>query len=115
MIRSAATLLLINAVFLISCGAAPDVKYSDLHPPAKATISGDTLVVHIGSDLANSACFTMPKARVEGHTVFISGYRTLRKQSRDFSVRLPASTSSQPVAVIWIDPDGKHISVPIAK
>jgi hypothetical protein len=115
MIRRAATFLLINSVFLVSCGAASDVKYADLRPATTATISRDTVMIHIGSDLTNSACFTRPKARIDGHTVFISGYRTLRKQNRDFPVRLPPSASSPPVAVVWVDPDGRHVSVPTAK
>jgi len=72
-------------------------------------------MVHVGSDLANSACFTKPKARVEGQTVLIVGYRTLREQSREFVVRLPATASLQSVSVVWVDPDGSRIAIPITK
>jgi hypothetical protein len=110
-----ATALLFGLIpFLASC-AKPDVKYSDLRPATTATISEDTVTVHLGSDLVASACWTRPKARVEGQTVYVIGYRTMREQSREFLVRLPAYVASQPVDVIWIDPDGSHVSVPITK
>jgi hypothetical protein len=112
--RFAASFLLTVSVLLAGCTTS-DVKYSDLRPPTTATVSGDTITVHVGSDLMNSAYFTRPKARIEGQTVFIVGYHTLRKQNRDFPVRLPPSVSSQSVAVVWIDPDGSRIPVPITK
>ena len=102
------------SVVLTGC-ATPNVKYSDLRPPTTATASGDTITVHVGSDLMNSACFTRTKARAERQTVYIVGYRTLREQSREFVVRLPASVNAQSVAVLWVDPDGSHVSVPIVK
>jgi hypothetical protein len=112
--RFAPFFLLAVGVLLTGC-ATPNVKYSDLRPPTTATVSGDTITVHVGSDLMNSECFTRPKARVEGQTVFVVGYRTLREQSRDFLIRLPASMSSQSVAVVWVDPDGSRVPVPITK
>jgi len=100
---------------LLSGCATPNVKYSDLQPPTTASVSEDAVMVHVGSDVMNSACFTKPKARVKGQTVLIVGYRTLREQSRDFLVRLPASVSSQSVSVVWIDPDGGPVPIPITK
>ena len=112
--RFVAILLLAVGVLLTGC-ATPNVKYSDLRPPTTATVSGDTVTVHLGGDLTASACWTRPKARVEGQTVCIVGYRTLREQSRDFIVHLPASVSAQSVVVVWVDPDGSHVPVPITK
>jgi len=114
MSRAATILLPLLAVFLAGC-ATPDVKYSDLQPATTATVSGDTVTVHLGSDLMNSACYPQPKARVEGRTVYIGAHRTLREQSREFVVRLPAATNAHPVSVVWVDPDGKRVAVPIAK
>ncbi len=105
-------LLLSFSVFLTGC-SKPDVKYSDLRPATTATVSGDTVTIHLGSDLTASACWTIPKARVDGQTVYVVGYRTLREQSREFVVRLPAS--SQSVTVVWVDPDGSRVTVPITK
>jgi hypothetical protein len=110
-----ATILVVTASVLLGGCATPNVKYSDLRPPTTASASGDTVTVHVGSDLMNSACFTRPKARVEGQTVFIVGSRTLREQSREFAVRLPASVSSESVSVVWVDPDGSRVPVPIKK
>ena len=110
--RIAASLALALSVFLAGC-ATPDVKYSDLQPPTCATVAGDTVTVHLGSDLLASACWTKPKARVEDRTVYVAGCRTMREQSRDFVVRLPASTNSGPVSVFWVNPDGSRIAVPI--
>ena len=112
--RAAATLTLLLSVLLAGC-AAPNVKYSDLQPPTTATVAGEAVTVHLGSDVMNSACYPRPKARVEGTTVYIVGYRTLREQSREFVVRLPASTNSQPVTVVWVNPDGSRVAVPVTK
>jgi hypothetical protein len=110
-----ATILLLSLSALLAGCAKPDVKYSDLSPATTATVSGDTVTIHLGSDLIASACWTIPKARVEGQTVCVVGYRTIREQSREFVVRLPASVSSQSVPVVWIDPDGSRVPVPIKK
>src|SRR6267142_1520403 len=97
--RFATILLLSLSLFIAGC-SKPDVKYSDLSPATTATVSGDAVTIHLASDLTASACWTKPKARVEGLTVYVVVYRTLSEQSREFVVRLPASASSQSVAVI---------------
>ena len=112
--RFAIILLLSVSVLLAGC-AKPDVKYSDLRPATTATISGSTVTIHLGSDMIASACWTRPKARVDAQTVYVVGYRTMREQSREFVVKLPASVSPPSVSVIWIDPDGSRVSVPITK
>ena len=50
-----------------------------------------------------------------GQTVYVSGYRTLREQSRELVIRLRASENSQPVAVVWVNPDDSFIPIPITK
>jgi hypothetical protein len=112
--RTAAILLLSLTAICVGW-AKPNVKYSDLSPITTATLSKDKVTIHLGSDLSNSACWTLPKARIEGSTVYVVGYRTLRSQSREFEVQLPASVDSQAVTVVWIDPDGSKVSVPIKK
>ena len=112
--RTAPTFLLLLTLLLAGC-SAPDVKYADLQPATTATVAGDTVAVHLGSDLKASACWTRPKARVEGTTVYVVGYRTMREHSREFVVRLPPATNAQPVCVVWVDPDGSRVVVPITK
>ncbi|MDD5141489.1 MAG: hypothetical protein PHY43_14665 [Verrucomicrobiales bacterium] len=113
--RYFATILLLSlSVFLSGC-AKPDVKYSDLKPATTATVSGSTVTIHLGSDLVASACWTKPKAKIDSQTVYVVGYRTMREQSRKFVVQLPASVTAQTVSVVWIDPDGSKITVPITK
>jgi hypothetical protein len=104
---------LLLGVLLTGC-AAPDVKFSDLSPTT-ATISGDTVTVHLGSNLMASACWTRPKAKIEGQTVYVVGYSTLREQGSLFVVHLPASVNSKSVSVVWVDPDGSNVPVPITK
>lgn len=108
MSRFAPLFLLFAGVFLTSC-AGPNVHYSDLRPPPTATVSGDLVTIHLGSDLANSACYTRPKTRVERQTVFVSGYRTLQEQKRDILIRLPASISPPSATVVWVEPGGRRI------
>jgi hypothetical protein len=106
--------LLALTALLTGC-ATPDVKYAELQPATTATVVGDAVTVHLGSDIVASACWTKPKARVEGSTVYLVGYRTLRQRSREFVVRLPASAASQPVSCVWLDPDGSRVAIPVAK
>ena len=110
----ASILLLSLSVFLSGC-ATPDVEYSDLWPVTTATISGSTVTIHLGRDMMARACWTHPKAKVKGKTVYVVGYRTMRQQSREFVVQLPRRISSQSVSVVWVDPDGSHVTVPIKK
>jgi hypothetical protein len=114
MTRPIIAALLTLSVLLPGCTTS-NVKYSDLRPPSTATISGDTVTVHLGSDLTNSACWTRVRTKVEGNTIYVFGARTLREQSRQFVVRLPASAPAQTIAVIWVDPDGRHISIPVTR
>ena len=111
--RLATIFLLSLSIFFTGC-AKPDVKYSDLSPTT-ATFSGDSVTIHLGSNLMASACWTRPKARVDGQTVYVVGYQTLKEQSREFVVHLPASAVSQSVSVVWIDPDGSRVTIPIRK
>jgi hypothetical protein len=101
-------------VLLGGC-AKPDVKYSDLRPATTATISGSTVTIHLGSDMLTSACWTRPKAKVEDQTVYVVGYRTMREQRRQFTVQLPASVRPPSFSVVWVDPDGIQVTVPIVK
>jgi hypothetical protein len=112
--RIAIVLPLALSLLFAGC-ASPDVRYADLHPPTTATGSGDTITIHVGSDLVNSACYTQPKARVKGHTVYVVGYRSLREQGREYVIRLPGSVSSESVSVIWVDPDGTRHPIPPTK
>lgn len=113
--RLVAILFLGFSVFLTGCTKRPDVRYLDLSPATTATVSGDTVTIHLGSDTTASACWTYPMARVEGKTVRVKGYRTFREESRELLVRLPAAVSPQTVTVVWVDPDGSKVSVPVAK
>jgi hypothetical protein len=106
--------VLLLCLVLTGC-AKPDVKYSDLRPATTATVYGDKVTIHIGSDMMASADWTRPKASVEGQTVYVVGYRTLFEQRREFVVPLPASVGSQLVKIVWVDPDGSQVSVPITK
>src|ERR1035437_7924008 len=48
--RTAPAFLLLLTLLLGGC-AAPDVKYAYLQPATTATVGGDTVTVHLGSDL----------------------------------------------------------------
>jgi hypothetical protein len=102
---------LLLAVLLTGC-AKPDVKYSDLRPATTAIVSNGVVTVHLGSDLTASACWTRVKSRIEGAQVYLVGYRTLREQTREISVRIPTSTQANSVKIVWVDPDGSQVSIP---
>jgi hypothetical protein len=112
--RFSTILTLVLGLVLTGCHK-PEVNFTDMRPTPTATVSGGTVAVHLGGDYLNSATYVHPKARVEGQTVYIFGYRSLKKQDRECIVQLPASVSAQAVAVFWINPDGSRITVPITR
>jgi hypothetical protein len=112
--RYAAILLLSLTVFLTGCHK-PEVKFTDMRPSPTATVSGNTVTIHLGGDFLTSAYYIHPQVRVQGQTVYVFGYRTLKEQSREYVVLLPSSVSSQSVSVVWINPDGSHVTIPIVK
>lgn len=109
--RQAGAILVVWVAFLSGC-AAPNVKYSDLQPATTATVSGDTVTIPVGGDVMNSACYPRPKVRVENGTVYVVAYRSLREQSREFAVRLPASVNSRKITVVWRNPDKSQVTIP---
>ncbi|HXC97835.1 MAG TPA: hypothetical protein VN048_00750 [Verrucomicrobiae bacterium] len=111
--RAIMVLLVSLSVFLTGC-ATPDVKFSDMSPTT-ATVSNNAVTIHLGSDNLCSECWIRPKAKVEGQAVYVVGYRTLCEHSHELVVKLPATVDSQSVTVIWADPDGTHVPVPVTK
>ena len=105
-------LVLSLALFLTGC-ATPDVKYSDLQPATTATVSNGVVTVHLGSDLTASACWTRVRLRAEGSRVYLAGNRTLQEQSRKISIRVSPSVDANSVQVIWVNPDGTRVPVPV--
>jgi hypothetical protein len=106
--------VLLLAVLLTGC-AKPDVKYSDLRPATTATVTNGVVMVHVGSDLTASACWTRVKSRVEGSRIYLLGYRSMREQSREVSIRLPEATKPDSLEVVWVDPDGRQVPVPTSR
>ena len=113
--RYLTAILLLSLTLVLTGCHKPEVKFTDMRPNPTATISGDTVTLHLGGDLLTSAYWIHPKAKVQGQTVYVFGYRTLQEQSREYIVHLPASVSSQSVSVVWINPDGSHVAIPITK
>ena len=108
---------LIVCSFLVGC-RGPQVAFRDMDPKPTASVSGDTLTVHLGviTNIPVSEVWIGHKARIAGQTVSITGYQSFyHEQSREFAVRLPTSVSPQAVSVFWVDPDGSHVTVPIIR
>jgi hypothetical protein len=112
--RAIMVLLVSLSVFLTGC-ATPDVKFSDLSPTT-ATVSNNAVTIHLGSDNLCSECWIRPKAKVVDQTVYVVGYRTFfHERSREFVVKLRAAVDWRSVSVVWADPDGSHVPIPITK
>ena len=108
---------LIVGIFLVGC-RGPQVAFRDMDPKPTASVAGRTLTVHLGviTNLPVSEVWIGHKARISGHTVSITGYQSVyHEQTREFAVRLPDSVTSQFVTVIWNDPNGSRVPVPITE
>jgi hypothetical protein len=112
--RFVSILLLSLSVFLTGCHK-PEVKFTDMRPTPTATVSTNTVTVHLGGAYLTSAYWVHAKSKVEGQTVVVYGYYTLKELSHEYVVKLPASVSSQTVAVVWLNPDGSRVPIPFTK
>jgi|SRR3989442_8089045 len=115
--HSNAILIAMMSLLLAGC-RSPEVAFKDMEPTPTASVSGSTLTVHIGVDtnIPSSVVWVRPKAKVDGQTVLVTGSLSfLREQNRQFVFRLPASVSSQSVGVVWVNPDGSRVPVPVTK
>ena len=102
---------------LAGCGS-PKVTFTDMAPVPTASLAGRLLTIRVGVDtnIPSSEVWVRIKARVKDNTVYLAGYPSYyREQSREYSVRLPASVESKPVAVVWLNPDGSRVPVPMTK
>jgi hypothetical protein len=115
MIRLFNIMLLCSAAILSSCATRPDVAYADLTPSTTATVSGNRVTIHLGSNLLNSACWTRISIRIEEKTVRLSGSRTLWEQPQEVCRKLPAKAAMSPWTVVWKNPDGSLVKVPLIK
>jgi hypothetical protein len=110
-----ATILILGLSVALSGCRSPEVRFTDMRPRPTGAVSGDRLTLHLGGDYYDSSTYVCPKFKFEGQTICVSGYRTLRQQKSDFEVQLPAAVNPQAVTVVWIDPDGSRMPVPITK
>ena len=97
---------------------SPQVAFTDLDPRPAASIADRSLAVRIGVDtnIPSSEVWVRVKAQVKDGTVYLTGYPSYyRAQSRVYSVKVPASVNSEALAVVWVNPDGSHVPVPVAK
>jgi hypothetical protein len=102
-------------VFLVGCEGS-QVAFRDMDPKPTASVAGRTLTVHFGviTNIPCSEVWIGHKANITGHVVWVTGYQSFYyQQSEKFTVQLPVYVSSQAVSVVWIDPDGSHVLVPI--
>lgn len=106
-------LLILTAILGLGACTIPQVRYSDMNPYAYATASGAGLAVHLGVNQAEKAGWVVTNTKVEGQVVYLRGYRTYTQESRDVQVALPAGVDARSVSVIWVDPNGKFIPVPV--
>jgi hypothetical protein len=109
--KFASRLLFVLGIFLTGCAA--NVKYTDMSPPVTATIGDHRVTVHLGTDLSNSATYVRPRKKVVEGTIYVSGRRSLRAEKREFVVRLRKSITSQSIVVVWVQPDGGLIPLPL--
>ena len=104
-------LILTSILGLGAC--VSNVKYADLNPYPTATASGSALTVHLGADQTKKAGYTVTNTKVEGRVVYLRGIRTYAPQSRDVQVSLPEGVDARSVSVIWVNPNGQFITVPV--
>jgi hypothetical protein len=89
------------------------VRLKDMGSPPTATVTGHTVTIHFGNTMFSSTPWIHPMAEIQGQTVYLFGYRTSREQNPKCVVSLPASVNPQSVSVVWRDPDGSKLRIPM--
>lgn len=101
-------------IFLAGCDDS-GLKYSDISPAPTAWVSGDNLIINVGSLRKAKGSWARLEMKTEGEKVCIYGYRTSEKQVSDFTFKLPASVNPQTVPVVWVNPGGTQITVRVSR
>ena len=112
--RFATILILVASVFLTGCHK-PEVKFTDMRPTPTATISTNSVTVHLGGAWLTSAYWVHPKSKIKEQTVYVYGYYTLKEMSHEYVIKLPSLVSTQTVSVVWLNPDGSTVPIPFTK
>ncbi len=89
------------------------VKFTDVRPGPAATITNDHIQIVFGNDIAAPTCWIHPDSRTEGNTVYFYGHHSPDWATHEYLVKAPSSTNSQDVKVVWVNPDGSHVPVPV--
>jgi hypothetical protein len=107
------TAILLVSLALLMTGCRGRVRLKDMVSPPTATVTGHLVTIHFGNTMFSSTPWIHPMAEIQGQTVYIFGYRTSREQNPRCVVRLPASVNPQSVSVVWRDPDGSKLRIPM--
>ena len=91
------------------------VRYSDLCPAPVAIISGDSLIVSVGSLRKAKDSWARVEMKTEGEKICLYGSRVSQKQNSDFTFKLPASVNPQTVPVVWVNPGGTKVSIRVSR
>jgi hypothetical protein len=96
-----------------STSNSSQVKFTDVRPGPAATITDDHIQIVFGNDIAAPTCWIHPDTRTEGGTVYVYGYHNPDWATHECLVKVPSLVNSQDVKVVWINPDGSHVPVPM--
>jgi hypothetical protein len=107
------TILLVSLAAAMAGCRGPGVKLTEMDPPPIATVTDHTVTIKFGVDLLFPKTQVHTKARIQGETLYLWGYRTSRVQNSKCAIHLPASVNPQSISVVWIDPDGRQLRTPI--
>jgi hypothetical protein len=89
------------------------VNFTDVRPGPAATITDDQVQIVFGNDIAAPACWIHPDSRTEGDTIYVYGHHSPDWATHECLVKAPSSTNSQNLKVVWVNPDGSHVPVPM--
>jgi hypothetical protein len=107
------TIMILSMMILLAGCDRSDVKYTDLTPGTMASVSGENMIIHLGSYRKASDRWTSIKTKIDGQKIYVYGYLTAQKQGSEFILKLPASVNPESVSVVWINPDGTHVTIRI--
>ncbi len=108
-------IIIAGMLILLSGCEDTGVRYSDLCPAPTAFVSGDSLIINVGSLRKAKGSWARLEMKTEGEKICIYGYRTSEKQVSDFTFKLPASVDPQTVPVVWINPGGTKVTMRVSR
>ncbi len=114
--KTIALTLAVSSIFLAGCHKA-GVQFADLRNAPVVTVTNDVVTIHFQGVYLGAETWAAIKSSVENTTLCVSGSKTSSEpdMDHDYTVKLTSAVNPQSLNVVWLNPDGSRVPIPLAK